>query len=65
MEEENEIKRETEIDKNPKPKAGDILSYTKDVDRYVMDENNQPIKVDNDFQAKCLSLLIQIKQLVK
>ncbi|HUW43427.1 MAG TPA: hypothetical protein VMV95_00485 [Bacillota bacterium] len=48
-----------------KPKAGDILSYTKEFDSYVLDEKGNRIPCKNLAEAKMLSLLFEIKSLCR
>ena len=50
------------------PKVGDILNYTREVDTYVIDEEGERLLCNeenkNMIQAKTLSLLFEIKQML-
>jgi len=48
-----------------KQKAGEILSYTKEYDSYVLDEEGNRIPCKNLAEAKMLSLLFEIKSLCR
>ena len=55
-------------EKIPKPKAGDILNYTREVDTYVIDEKGDRLLCNEEnkdmIQAKTLSLLFEIKLMI-
>lgn len=67
-EEEEEDKEDSTSDKGTnkkrKPKVGDILNYTKEVDVYVLDEEGNRILCKDMKEAKVLSLLFEIKQML-
>ena len=48
-----------------KPKPGDIINYTKEIDFGVVDENGNRIPTKTIAETKILSLLIEIKELLK
>ncbi len=60
--------KKTAKKKIAEPKAGDILNYTKEVDTYVIDEEGKNILCSEEnkdmVQAKTLSLLFEIKQML-
>lgn len=45
-----------------KPEVGDIINYTKEVDTYVIDENEKMVKCKDIVQAKILSLLLKLNK---
>lgn len=61
--------RKTKKQKIVEPKAGDILNYTKEVNTYVIDEEGNRLLCNeenkNMIQAKTLSLLFEIKQMLE
>ncbi len=48
--------------KKEKPKVGDIINYTKEVDTYVVDKNEKLIKCDTPAVAKMLSILLKLQK---
>lgn len=49
-------------EKKKEPKIGDIVSYTKEIDTGVIDEEGNRIPCKDIAQAKMLSLLLSISQ---
>ena len=49
-------------EKEDKPKTGDILNFTKEVDTFVVGEEDNQIPCESPAMAKILSLLFEIKE---
>lgn len=67
--EEGKTPKKTKKEKIAKPKVGDVLNYTREVDTYVIDEEGNRVLCNeenkNMIQAKILSLLFEIKQMLE
>ena len=64
-EETEEIEETKELETAPtegKPKSGDMINYSKEVDYGVVDEDGNRIPCSSLAEAKILSLLLEIRE---